>query len=204
MVQPRVLVMDLGGVTCRWLPERRLAALSQLSGLPMSTIDQHVFESGFDDAGERGGFDLAEFTATLGSVLGLDGVAGARDELRAAWAQAFEPDHAVLRLVQSTPVRTALFTNNGPLLEACLQAELSDVGQAFGELLFSWRLGCTKPDPDAFVRATEVLGVEPGEIVFVDDSEANVAAARTAGWDPIGFTTALDLQAALADRGLRG
>ena len=48
-----VLVMDLGGVTCRFDPDRRLAAISVLSGLAPGTIDQQVFGSGFD--GYRGG-----------------------------------------------------------------------------------------------------------------------------------------------------
>lgn len=193
-----VLVMDLGGVTARWLPDRRLAALAHLSGLPAATVDQLVFESGFDEAGERGRFTPAGFTEELASLLGLVTSPDGDAALRTAWAQAFDPDPAVLRLVRSWPGRTALFTNNGPLLEAALAAELSEVGDAFDELLFSWHLGVTKPDPAAFALATERLGVAPTGIVFVDDSPANVAAAQASGWQAIAFTTALDLQAALA------
>ena len=40
----RVVVFDLGGVVCRWLPDRRLLALAELSGLPPATIDQLVFD----------------------------------------------------------------------------------------------------------------------------------------------------------------
>ncbi len=141
---------------------------------------------------------------TLRSILGVEASADAVERLRACWAEAFEPDPAVLRLIQRCPARTALFTNNGPLLEAALQSELSDVGEAFGELLFSWRLGAAKPDAEAFARATEALRVEPSQVLFVDDSEPNVEVATAHGWQAHRFTTALDLQATLAGHGLGG
>ncbi|WP_426571919.1 HAD family hydrolase [Aquihabitans sp. McL0605] len=199
MTAPTVLVMDLGGVTCRWLPDRRLDALAALSGLPAGTIDQQVFGSGFDDAGERGRFTLAAFTEQLVAVLGLAASPDDDQAVRTAWSLAFEPDRAVLRLIRAATCRTALFTNNGPLLEAALRAELSDVGDAFDQLVLSHRLGVTKPEAAAFERATEALGAAPGDVFFVDDSPANVAAAAAAGWRSYHFTTALSLQAALTD-----
>ena len=196
----RVLVLDLGGVVCRWLPERRLVALAELSGLPAATIDQLVFESGFDDAGERGRYTLAEMTEHLAQLLGLRTSPDTDAALRSAWATAYEPVPAVVRLVRRAPQRTALFTNNGPLFEAALDAELSAVGDAFDGLIASWRLGAAKPDPEAFERAGAALGVVAEQIVFFDDTEANVVAAAEAGWDAHRFTTALDAQAVLAAR----
>jgi putative hydrolase of the HAD superfamily len=192
-----VLVLDLGGVAARWLPERRLAALSVLSGLPTATIDALVFESGFDDAGERGRFAPDEFRAHLRDLLGLPDGPEIDAALRAAWAQAYEPAATVLRVVARHPGPTALLTNNGPLLEEALAHELAPVGDAFDHVLISWRLGAAKPEPQAFHLATAALGVAPEQVLFADDSEVNVAAAREAGWRAIPFTTTLDLQAAL-------
>src|SRR5690606_22321024 len=123
----------------------------------------------FDDAGERGRFPLDEFTAELLGLLGLTPTDDLRDAARAAWATAFEPDARVLKLIRGARCPSALFTNNGPLLEAALVEDLPEVGSTFDHLLFSWRLGTTKPDPAAFERAAERLGVEPGRIYFVDD-----------------------------------
>jgi HAD superfamily hydrolase (TIGR01509 family) len=199
---PDVLVMDLGGVTCRWLPDRRLTALSDLSGLPPSTIDQVVFESGFDDAGERGRFQPDEFVAELLGLLGLTHDPDLVDAARSAWATAFEPDARVLALIRSARCPSALFTNNGPLLEAGLVDDLTEVGSAFDQLLFSWRLGTTKPDPVAFERATALLAADPARVLFVDDSAANVEAADAFGWQTHRYTNSLNLQAALAGVGL--
>jgi HAD superfamily hydrolase (TIGR01509 family) len=38
-----------------------------------------------------------------------------------------------------------------------------------------------KPDPEAYLKALEVLGAGPGRVVAVEDSPAGVAAARAAG-----------------------
>lgn len=197
MTAPSVVVLDLGGVVGRWLPDRRTHELARLSGQPIGLVEQLVFESGFDDAGERGRFDLAAFIAELAALLGLTPGPTVDEALRAAWALAYDPDPAVIRIVTSSPLRTALLTNNGPLMEAALDAELVGIGSVFDQLLFSWRLGATKPDPEAFRLATEALGVEPAAVWFADDSAANVDAARAVGWQAHRYTTALDLQAAL-------
>jgi beta-phosphoglucomutase len=38
-----------------------------------------------------------------------------------------------------------------------------------------------KPEPDGYLRALELLGLQPGEAVAIEDSPAGVAAARAAG-----------------------
>lgn len=190
------LVLDLGGVVGRWLPDRRLAALSQRSGLPVEAVDRLVFESGFDDAGERGRFGPEEFVAALAELLGLDPGAHA-DGLRADWALAYEPVPSLLRALDRVTSTKVLFTNNGPLLESALAHELADVGRRFDRVCCSWRLGSTKPERAAFAQVTDDLGRAPGDIVFFDDSEDNVAAATAFGWQAHRFTTVLDLQAVL-------
>lgn len=187
-----VLVLDLGGVAARWLPDRRLQALAELSGLPPATIDQLVFESGFEDAGERGRFTEQEYVTALLGLLGLP--TEKTDDLRAAWARAYEPDARVLRVVERAPARTALFTNNGPLVEAALAHELSSIDAAFDRCLFAWRLGIGKPEPEAFGLVSTELGVEPQQVLFFDDSQDNVDGALAAGWQAHRFTTVLDLQ----------
>ena len=198
---PELLVMDLGGVLCRWLPDRRLAALAALSGLTAATVDELVFTSGFDDAAERGRFDLAAFTAELRSLLALDPEV-ADQALRSAWATAFEPDPRVLALVERATCPTAVFTNNGPMLEDALHHELAEVGRVFDRVACSWHVGATKPDPAAYAGATELLGVHPSVVLFVDDSDDNVVAARAAGWQAHHYTDPLNLTATLRGAGL--
>jgi glucose-1-phosphatase len=197
----RLLVMDLGGVVCRFHPERRTTALARLSGLPEATIDAQVFESGFDDACDRGRFSLDEIVDQLTTMLGLT-VDDPRAELRACWAAAFEPDSAVVSLLRRATVPVAMFTNNGPLVEDALRHELTEVVPLFTQLVFASQLGAAKPDPASYQRAAEALGAEGSDLYFVDDRAENATAAADAGWQAHHFRTALELAAKLSDTGL--
>jgi 2-haloacid dehalogenase len=58
----------------------------------------------------------------------------------------------------------------------------------FDGLLVSGEERMTKPDPAFFRLPLDRFGLDPGATVFVDDSEANVAAARELGIDAVRFT----------------
>lgn len=46
---------------------------------------------------------------------------------------------------------------------------------------YSWELGTRKPDAAFFAEAARRIGGVPASILFIDDSDRNVAAARTVG-----------------------
>lgn len=46
-------------------------------------------------------------------------------------------------------------------------------------------LGLVKPDPAIFRLTGERLGVEPHEIVLLDDHDGHVEAARACGWHAV-------------------
>jgi epoxide hydrolase-like predicted phosphatase len=54
-------------------------------------------------------------------------------------------------------------------------------------IIYSHEVGIAKPNPRIFELACKRLGVQPTEVVFLDDVEANVIAAREAGIHAILF-----------------
>jgi|SRR5579871_680589 putative hydrolase of the HAD superfamily len=54
-------------------------------------------------------------------------------------------------------------------------------------IIYSHEEGVAKPDPRIFTLACERLGVQPEEMIFLDDVETNVAAARALGIHAIQF-----------------
>jgi putative hydrolase of the HAD superfamily len=78
-------------------------------------------------------------------------------------------------------IRVLLATNQEHLRARYLMEELG-LGSKVDGMLHSAALGCRKPMPEFFRRATAHAGVPPAEIVLVDDAPANVDAARAAGW----------------------
>lgn len=72
----------------------------------------------------------------------------------------------------------------------------------FDDMVLSYEVGTTKPDPKIFEIAAERLGVEPNECVFIDDIESYAAAAETVGMHGITYKDfkqmKTELEAALA------
>ena len=72
----------------------------------------------------------------------------------------------------------------------------------FDGLLVSGEERIIKPDPAIFELLADRFGLDPGSSVYIDDSDANVAAAAALGFDAVRFTGAGQLRRDLAARRL--
>jgi putative hydrolase of the HAD superfamily len=57
----------------------------------------------------------------------------------------------------------------------------------FDELYLSYKLGCMKPDFEIFHIMNKLAKINPSETLFIDDSEANIAAGNTLGFKTFWF-----------------
>jgi FMN phosphatase YigB (HAD superfamily) len=76
---------------------------------------------------------------------------------------------------------------------------------AFGllqDIVVSGEEGLVKPDPRIYAIACRRSGLAPGELLFVDDSQANIEAADALGFHTHLFADPADLGPALCARGL--
>jgi FMN phosphatase YigB (HAD superfamily) len=100
-----------------------------------------------------------------------------------------------------TGVRTAVLSNAEPQE---WPAGLFD--GVFDAVLLSGITGLRKPDPAAFRHAAAVLGVAPGECVFIDDALSHVRAAVEVGLVGVHHTstsgTVTELEALFPSAGL--
>jgi putative hydrolase of the HAD superfamily len=69
--------------------------------------------------------------------------------------------------------------------------------QLFQTVFASHLLGDAKPRVDAFKKVLDALSVNPGEVVFVDDSEVNVSGASQLGINGIVFKSPESLRTEL-------
>lgn len=76
--------------------------------------------------------------------------------------------------------------------------------ERFRDIVISGVEKLAKPDPAIFALAEARFGLPAGAMLFVDDNEHNIAAARKCGWNAHHFTNASALEADLAARGLLG
>jgi putative hydrolase of the HAD superfamily len=82
--------------------------------------------------------------------------------------------------------KTALLSNSfdGARREEEARLHLSEIAD---RIIYSHEVGVQKPDQRIFEITCERLGAQPGEIVFLDDAEKNVAAASAYGLHAILF-----------------
>lgn len=72
----------------------------------------------------------------------------------------------------------------------------------FEEIIVSGEICMIKPDPEIFQYLTETLDLHPPASVFIDDVQANVDAARAAGYRGIRFQSPEQLRADLDAAGV--
>lgn len=76
------------------------------------------------------------------------------------------------------------------------------LAERFRDIVVSGVEKLAKPDPAIYALAARRFGHAPGAMLFIDDSEPNVIAAREAGWHAHHFIDAAGLEADLRARGL--
>jgi putative hydrolase of the HAD superfamily len=86
----------------------------------------------------------------------------------------------LFRRLRASGVPTGMLSNSwGGTYPPELMSELFDA------VVISAEVGMRKPEPRIFRHAADVLGLRPSECIFIDDIEANVAAAEQLGFTGI-------------------
>jgi putative hydrolase of the HAD superfamily len=84
-------------------------------------------------------------------------------------------------------IKTGILSNIGDAMELGVRGRFPALDD-FTHHTFSHRLGIAKPDAAIYQHAVEGLGVPTNEILFVDDREENILAARAAGLIAVPYT----------------
>jgi FMN phosphatase YigB (HAD superfamily) len=91
------------------------------------------------------------------------------------------PDvRGVLERLRRAGIRMSVVSDNWSGMEALYDA-LGILG-FFAGFAVSEELGCRKPDPRMYAEGSRLLGLPPGECLFIDDDPDLVAAARALGY----------------------
>ncbi len=96
------------------------------------------------------------------------------------------------QLVELLAAKVPLAVASGslhPVIDTVL--EIGDFRDQFQHVVSISDVGKTKPAPDVFLRAAELLGIDPAEICVIEDSAAGVQGALNAGMQVIAITNSL-------------
>ncbi len=131
------------------------------------------------------------------------------DELRlydTRWVETLdgpiEENVALLRRLRAAGRPVHALSNFSTAKFAATEA-LHDFLNAFDTRIVSGHVGVAKPDPRIYQLLFERSGRRPHELLFIDDSPVNVRAAEALGMATIQYKPGVDLESALAARGVR-
>jgi len=148
---------------------------------------------------ERGECSAAEFERILAARLDrIDGGSVAAEGLlqRMFAASVRVPAmYDLIRALRRAGLRTAMLSNSW----GCDEYPRADFPGLFDAVVISGEVGMRKPEEGIFLYAARALGLAPAECVFIDDMEANVAAAAGCGMTGLLHTEAQSTATALRD-----
>ena len=124
----------------------------------------------------------AEARAAGGEVNGRDVMGLLAGDLRPSMVEAVRRCHARLKTACLTNNWVAADSDRGSNSHDALLTDLFDV------VVESSKVGVRKPDPRFYELACELLAIEPGEAVFLDDIGGNLKPARAMGMTTIKVT----------------
>jgi len=130
---------------------------------------------------ERGEIPSDEFERLLASMLvRRDGAQVLAEGLLTRMFAASRPSeemYAAVASLRAAGLRTCLLSNSWGS-DGYPPEVFADM---YHEVVISAEVGMRKPEERIFRHATDLLGLAPGECVFIDDIEANVRAAEALG-----------------------
>ncbi len=179
----KAALLDIGGVVVDVDPRACFASWAQSANVDAERIAERWLVDDAYKAFEVGAIEFGEYARHLAARLGIT---LSEEDWRTGWnALLREPITEVTRFLPSVATTVPLygFSNTNAEHQAVWQVRLADSLRAFTKVYVSWRIGCRKPDVQAFRQVVDDIGVAAGDILFLDDNLENVAGAIAAGLD---------------------
>ena len=202
MTRTTTVVFDVGGVIVRWQPLELMR--EHLPAVDAQQAFAQVFENWALGSDWRA-FDLGQVQPEALA----ERIAGRTGYPRAAIAALIEavPEHlqpmaesvALIERVRAAGHRLALLSNMPLPYAAHLESQHACFAW-FEQRAWSGRLGHAKPERAIFDHLQAQLRLDdPSRLLFIDDHEGNVDAARRLGWNAMHFRGAEQASAALQE-----
>jgi HAD superfamily hydrolase (TIGR01509 family) len=173
---------------------RRLAAMAALS--PQEVYAQ-VFESSLEPGYDTGHLTSREFHQRVTDHFGI---ALPYSRFTALWCDIFDPMDSMMEIVQHLEARFPLYllSNTNSLHFDYIQVRFAALLRPFQAFVLSYQVGSRKPEAAIYQALVRQVGRPPAEILFLDDKEPFVEAARAQGLAAWQFRSSRELKRRLA------
>lgn len=176
----KFVFFDMNGCLVR-SGSRAAAVLSQESGVAADVIETTFWQ--YNDDVCKGDVSVAELNQALSAKLGME-----VDWLK-FYLAAVEATPGVSELIHwvAANYRIGILTNTMPDLVSPMRANGTLPAVDYDVIIDSSEVHAIKPDPRIYEIAAERAGVNPSEILLVDDDRPNLVAAGKMGWHTMSF-----------------
>ena len=111
------------------------------------------------------------------------------NEFAGAWSNIFSPKIEIIEVIKKLNMRYPLYliSNTNELHFGYLYSEYRKVFSMFDELILSFKVKSVKPDIKIFSILKEMSGIEFKDIIYIDDRQDLISAAKDIGLISIQF-----------------
>jgi putative hydrolase of the HAD superfamily len=200
-------VFDFGGVLFNWQPTQLLqrelphVATDEATARALALAFFQSYEGDWADF-DRGTVGVPELVGRIAGRTGLSAAEVQRviDGVPRELQPRADSVDWLLRLHGQG--RELYFLSNMPSPYADHLEATHGFLRSFRDGVYSARVRQIKPEAAIYDLAAERFGARPEELVFMDDHEPNVEAARARGWHALHFRDAAQAESELSARGL--
>jgi putative hydrolase of the HAD superfamily len=198
----RAVILDYDLVLCKPPQKELVDRMATTFG-----VDQHTFWRLYEQ--NRGPLDKGELTPAAywksvargaGAKVDAFSIERLQDLDIDMWDAVEERLLEWVQRLQANGIKTALLSNSDLRFVAHLRRSRPWL-RLFDVCVFSSEVHLIKPDPAIFRYTLEKLGIDPAEVLFIDDRFSNVSVARTLGIEAMKFSTPVQLNKELKEAG---
>lgn len=177
----KFVYFDINGCLVKFF-HRAFSALSEETDVPSEHIETLFWH--YNDAVCRGELKFEEFNALLARTLHLPSI-----DWTNYYLSAIEPVEGMKELLEWTTERydVGLLSNIMPGFIDIMIEKGFIPNVSYKAIVDSSEVGAIKPEPQIYEIAEGLAGVSPEQILFIDDSRANLMAAEKCGWKVMWF-----------------
>ena len=198
--QIQVFLFDYGGVLAEEGFTNGLKAIAAANDLDGEVFFQQATELIYQCGYVTGKGSEREFWQLVRQECGIS---GSDAELTAAIHSRFilRPGMiAKVKAIKQHGLSTAILSDQTDWLEQLDKRD--NFLKEFNPVLNSFYLGQTKRDPDTFREALQILGLQAGQVMFIDDNQGHIERAGEIGLQTHLFTDEAAFSLVLAEFGL--
>jgi putative hydrolase of the HAD superfamily len=201
-LNPVAVVFDLGNVLLSFDSCKISRFVSQKAGAAQNDAHAFIFGTELEKSIDKGKISLSEFLSAINARFASN---ISIEEFTPVWCDMFVKNEGIEKIVRglkNNNYRLGMLSNTNRAHFECVK-EKFPVVRLFDDYHLSYETGYLKPDKQAFENVVRFYHCAPEQLVFTDDIDINVRAARVCGINAVRYESSKQLSSFLSGLSLK-